>query len=160
MEGTKMSVLNRIQLFLDENDVKYSTIVHSPAYTAQEIAASSFISGKEFAKSVILSIDGDIIMAVLPASKKINFPALKKYFDNENIFLAAESEFHNIFSECKTGAMPPFGNLYNVKTYIAKEFEKNKLISFNAGNHQEIIRMKYSCFKNLVKPEVIDLSIN
>ena len=154
-----MSILYKIQNFLDENNAKYTTIIHSPAFTAQEIASSSFISGNELAKTIIMNKDDDIVMIVLPASKKINIPILKKYFNNENISLAAETEFRNIFPECKTGAMPPFGNLYHIKTYIAKEFNKQKLISFNAGNHTELIRMKFSCFTKLVNPEVIDLTI-
>lgn len=155
-----MSALYRIQEFFDKNQVKYCTIIHSPAFTAQEIAASSFISGDEFAKTVMLNVDGDLVMTVLPASKKIDIQEIKKYFHNENVTLADESEFRNIFPECKTGAMPPIGNLYNIITYVDKDLSRNKLIAFNAGNHSEVVRMKYSCFEKLVKPELLELSID
>jgi Ala-tRNA(Pro) deacylase len=154
-----MSELTVIQNFLDDKNVKYATIIHSPAFTAQEIAASCFISGKEFAKTLILNVDGDMVMAVLPASRRLHLPSIRKHFQNDNVFLASESEFHNIFTRCKTGAMPPFGNLYGLNTYVAREFEKNKLIAFNAGSHREIIRMKFKTYKALVNPEIIVLSI-
>ncbi len=154
-----MSILSKIQNLLDKNSVKYTIIIHSPAFTAQEIAASSFISGKELAKSVILNINGDIVMAVLPAARRLDFRQLKKYFETDEINLASESEFHNIFPECKTGAMPPFGNLYDIKTYVCKGFGGQKYITFNAGNHRELVRMKYACYEKLVTPVPIEMTI-
>jgi len=154
-----MSILVRIRELLDENHVKYTVITHSPAFTAQEIAASSFISGNELAKAVIVNVNGDVVMAVIPASKRLDIPKLKNVFGIDNVTLAEESEFRNIFPECKTGAMPPFGNLYNMKTYASSKLRKNKYIAFNAGNHCELIRMKYSCFESLVKPEILEMTI-
>ena len=53
------------------------TIKHSPAYTAQEVAASAHIPGKEMAKTVMVKLDGRLAMAVLPASSHVNFARLK-----------------------------------------------------------------------------------
>ena len=154
-----MSVLYRIRELLDANNVKYTIIIHSPAFTAQEIASSSFVSGKELAKTVILNVNGDVVMAVIPAHKRLFIPGIKKYFEIDDVSLATESEFSNIFSECKTGAMPPFGNLYDMKTYICKDFEKQRYIVFNAGNHRELIKMKYSSYEKLVMTKVIPLPL-
>ncbi len=154
-----MLPLKQITSLLDEKEIKYTIISHSPAFTAQEIAALSFISGKELAKTLILSLNGDLVMAVLPADKRLNLHGLKKKLGVDDIRLATESEFHNIFPECKTGAMPPFGHLYNLKTIVSKDFENQKFIAFNAGNHRQLIRMKFAKYKQLVTPQILDIAI-
>lgn len=148
----------KIKEFLDANNVKYVSVVHSVAYTAQEIAASAHIKGKELAKSVILKIDGKLAMAVLPANYKVDFDLLKDAFDTQDVRLSNEQEFKDKFPGCEVGAMPPFGNLYEVETYVAASLIEDKEIAFNAGTHTELIKMQYKDFKKLVKPKVIRFS--
>ena len=144
--------------YLDSNNIKYVAITHSSAYTAQEIAAAAHIPGKELAKSVILKIDGKIIMAVLPGSYKIDFELLKEATGAKSIRLADEHEFVDKFPGCEPGAMPPFGNLYSVDVYVAKSLTEDEEIAFNAGTHTELIKMHYKDFQKLVKPKVIEFS--
>ena len=148
----------KLKEFLNANEVKYVSIVHSVAYTAQEIAASAHIKGKALAKTVILKIDGKLTMAVLPANYKIDFDLLKDAFGSKDVRLSNEQEFKDKFPGCEVGAMPPFGNLYDVDTYVAASLIEDKEISFNAGTHTELIKMQYKDYKNLVKPKVIRFS--
>ena len=104
--------IEKLKEFLDGNKVKYVTIRHSTAYTAQETAASAHIPGKELAKTVVLRIDGKMTMAVLPASHKLDIPLLKKAVGARDVEIAHEPDFRDMFPGCDTGAMPPFGNLY------------------------------------------------
>lgn len=150
--------LKRITKFLDENKVKYVIIKHSPAYTAQEIAASAHISGKELAKAVVIKVDGKIAMAVLPASYKISFDQLKKSLNTSKVRLAYEQEFIDNFPDCEVGAMPPFGNLYDMDVYVAESLAEDDEIVFNACTHTELIKMKYRDFVKLVKPIQIKFS--
>lgn len=142
----------RLKEFLDKNDVKYVALKHSEAYTAQEIAASAHIKGDEFAKTVILKIDGNMAMAVLPASYTINFLELDHLGLGNRVRLANEMEFSNKFPECEVGAMPPFGNLYDMPVYTSESLIKDEEISFNSGTHKEIITMKTDDYVKLVKP--------
>ncbi|OGU76208.1 MAG: deacylase [Ignavibacteria bacterium RBG_16_34_14] len=148
----------KLKEFLDNNKIKYVAITHSSAYTAQEIAATAHIPGKELAKTVILKIDGKMIMAVLPASYKIDFELLKEATGTSNIRLADEHEFVDKFPECEPGAMPPFGNLYGVDVYVAKSLSEDEEIAFNAGTHTELIKLSYKDFERLVKPKIIEFS--
>lgn len=145
----------RIKKFLDENHVKYKTINHTPAYTAQEIAALAHVPGRELAKAVIVKIDGKLAMIIEPADLKVNLKALKELIGASKVELASEFEFADKFPECETGAMPPFGNLYDMDVYVEDELSKDEWISFNAGNHSELIRMQYKEFAKIVKPTVI-----
>jgi Ala-tRNA(Pro) deacylase len=149
---------NQLKDFLDKNNIKYVSIKHSSAYTAQEIAAAAHIPGKELAKTVILKIDGKMVMAILPASYKVDFELLKEATGASNIRLADEHEFIDKFPGCEPGAMPPFGNLYNVDVYVAKTLIEDEEIAFNAGTHTELIKMNYKDFEKLVNPKILEFS--
>ena len=144
--------------FLDKRQIKYSTIEHSPAYTAQEIAATSHIPGKELAKSVIVKMDSKMIMAVLPASRRINFSRLKEVTCAKTAELATEREFEELFPDCQLGAMPPFGNLYDMEVLVDKSLTDDDEIAFNACNHRELIRMSFEDFTMLVKPAILEFA--
>jgi len=150
--------LNNLTSYLDKNNVKYLIIKHSPAYTAQETAESANIPGKELAKTVILIIDGKMAMAVLPGSYHIDFRLLGEALGATRISLATEDDFINLFPDCETGAMPPFGNFYDMDVYVAKSLTEDKEIFFNAGSHSELIKMAYEDFQKLVKPKIFKFS--
>ena len=150
--------VRKLKLYLDENNVKYMAISHSKAYTSQEIAASAHIPGKELAKTVIIKINGNMAMAILPASKMVNFELLKETIGASEVELASEREFKGMFPECEIGAMPPFGNLYGMDVYVAESLVKEKDIVFNAGSHTELIKMAYEDFERLVNPRKLNFS--
>ncbi len=146
---------NKLRDFLDSNKIKYTTISHSPAYTAQQVAASAHIPGKELAKTVVIKLDGKIAMAVLPASYKVDFGLLKKAVKAQKAELAGEQEFKDMFPECEVGAMPPFGNLYGMDVFVAESLTEDDEIAFNACSHKELIRMPFKDYEKLAKPKVI-----
>lgn len=151
--------VQKLKAFLDENGVKYVTISHSRAYTAQEVAASTHTPGKEMAKTVMVKLDGKMAMAVLPASHHIDFDHLKEVTGAETVELATESEFKDLFPDCEVGAMPPLGNLYGMETWVARALTEDDEIAFNAGSHTEIIRMSYKDFERLARPRIVPFAM-
>ena len=150
--------LGRLKKYLDDNKIKYVIKSHSIAYTAPEIAALAHVPGKEWAKTVIINIDGKMSMAVLPASSRIDFEDFKKAVGVKNIELATEEEFKNQFADCEVGAMPPFGNLYDMDVYVAKSLAEDDEITFNACSHNQSMQMAFKDFKKLVKPKIVKFS--
>jgi len=147
----------RVREFLDEHKVKYATIIHSLAYTSQEVAALAHISAKKLAKTVIVKVDGQLAMVVLPGHHKVQLDQRKEQTGVSEVSLASEAEFEDKFPECEVGAMPPFGNLYDMEVYISKDLTADDKIAFNAGSHSELIQMPYDDFAKLVQPKVVDL---
>lgn len=145
----------KLKEFLDSKKIKYVKIEHSPAYTAQEIAQSAHIPGKELAKTVIINIDGKMAMAVLSANYPIDFDYFRKETGAKKIELASEEQFKDKFPDCEIGFMPPFGNLYGMDVYVDKKLTKDKNIVFNAGVHLELFKISYQDFEKLVKPKVL-----
>jgi Ala-tRNA(Pro) deacylase len=152
-----MAICERLKNYLDSNGVKYITIVHSTAFTSQEVAASVHIKGKEFAKCVIVKSDGKFFMLVVPSDHRVNFEKVKSVLNVENLTLASESEFRELFPDCETGAMPPFGNLYDVPVYVDERFKANDEISFNGGTHNDVVKMKMADYVRLVGPVFCDI---
>jgi Ala-tRNA(Pro) deacylase len=151
--------VKRLRDFLDEQSVKYATISHSEAYTSQEVAASAHIPGKELAKTVMVRINGKMAMTVLPAPYKVDFDLLKEAIGANSIELAGEEEFRGMFPDCEDGAIPPFGNLYDMEVLVAESLAEDEEISFCAGSHRELIKLAYRDFENLVKPKVVRFAV-
>ena len=150
--------VTKLKEFLDKHKIKYVSIRHSTAYTAQEIAASAHVKGRNMAKTVIVKMDGKIAMAVLPAKYQIDLDSLKKSCNASSVELAREEEFSHLFSGCETGAMPPFGQIYGLPLYADETLKKDDEVAFNACSHTELIQISYKDFEKLAKPKFCKFS--
>ncbi len=145
-----------VKAYLDQQGIKYVSIQHSAAYTAPEVAASAHVSGRDFAKNVIVMIQDEMAMVVLPASRRVVLSELRDLLETPHVRLASEAEFKDRFPDCELGAMPPLGNLYGMLTFVSGYLAEEKVIAFNAGTHTEVIKMNYEDFERLVQPTVLD----
>ncbi len=151
-----MTIARKLKEYLDENEAPYNVSTHQEVYTAQEVAAALHVPGKDIVKVVIVKTEGKFIMAVLPADHKVNVDKMRTVLHDPEARLATEGEFKGLFPDCDVGAMPPFGNLYDVGVYVDKSLTEDEEIIFQAGSHVETVKMKYRDFDRLVGPEVID----
>lgn len=145
--------VKKLKDFLDSHGVKYVSIMHSPAFTSQEVAAAAHISGKQLAKIVMVKVGDKLAMVVVAANHHINFAKLRET-TGQMVELASESEFKEKFAGCEVGAMPPFGNLYDMPVFVASDLSDQPQIAFNAGSHSELMQIAYGDFAQLVKPTV------
>jgi Ala-tRNA(Pro) deacylase len=153
-----MTIPLRLKSYLEENGVDYQVLYHPRVYTAQEVAAAQHVSGKELAKVVMVKVDNELAMMVLPATCMLDMDKLKRIFQGRRVKLAIEEEFQGLFPDCEIGAMPPFGNLYDLQVYVDTALAEHPHIVFQAGSHVETIKMLYSDFANLVQPKVADFA--
>lgn len=149
----------KLKDFLDSHNIRYITISHSRAFTAEETAVSAHIPRKELAKTVMVKIDRKMAMAILPASDKLDLDLLKKETGAKQVEIAGEKEFKGLFPDCEVGAMPPFGNLYGMDVFVAKSLTEDREIAFNAGSRRELVRLAYKDYEQLVKPRVVKISV-
>lgn len=146
--------LRKLKQLLDSTGTPYRTINHPTAYTTQEIAKICHVPGKNMAKTVMVNLDGKLAMAVLPAIYHVDFFRLQDMAHANVITLAKEDDFEDVFPDCELGAMPPFGNLYDMSVFAAKKLAEDKEICFNAGSHTELISMTWNDYEKLVHPTV------
>jgi Ala-tRNA(Pro) deacylase len=151
--STPISIPTRLKSLLDENQIPYSVMTHTTAYTAQGAAAVMQISGKELAKTVVLWVGEEMSLAVLPAPNHVRLDKLADEL-GKSVRLATEQEFSDRFPDCELGAMPPFGSLYNLPVYVDESLAADEAIVFNAGTHRDAIRMRFDDFVRMTKPKV------
>jgi Ala-tRNA(Pro) deacylase len=147
----------RVQSFLEGKSVPYEVLAHPLAYTAQGVAHASHVSGWQMAKVVIVRPpSGPPLMAVLPASRRLDLGQFEDVAGFKKLALVSEAEMHDVFPDCETGAMPPFGNLYGLPVFVDAHLAREKDLVFQAGNHREAARVRFSDFERLVHPKVGD----
>jgi Ala-tRNA(Pro) deacylase len=153
-----MEMPKRLIECLDENNVRYEVLHHAEAVTAQRIAQAEHVKGKHHAKVVIVKSGDDRLMMVLPADHHIDLEKVAKAV-GKAASLDKEQEFKLLFPDCTIGAMPPFGNLYGLPTYVDQSLAEQDYIVFEAGTHTDAIKMSYRDYEKIVKPKVNDLAI-
>lgn len=152
-----MATVNRAMSYLDEHHVPYECLPHSEAYTSQGVAAASHVSGWRVAKVLLVHEDrGTPFMVVLPAARQLDLHALQERTHRPSLSLATEKQIEQLFPDCETGALPPFGHLYGMTVYVDSCFTAPE-IAFQPGNHHELVRMRYEDFIQLAHPIVADV---
>jgi len=152
-----MPICKRVRRFLDDWGIRYAVVPHLEAFTAQEVAATSHVAGSHLAKVVVVRDPaGMLLMTVLPAPCRLDLAALARVAGRPRLSLVAEEEFARAFADCEPGAMPPFGNLYGMPVFLGSCFPRRGEFAFQAGNHHEIVKMRYEDYEELVCPVVGD----
>lgn len=154
-----MTMLQRCQRYLKQHDVRYAHSIHAPAFTAREIASAERVPAHEMTKVVVYFGDNGYGMLVLPADCIVDFAEVRRLLGLGEIRLAAEAELLGLFPECEVGAMPPFGNLFQMPVLVDEAIAISEFIAFNAGTHQDVIRMSFADFGRLVNPLVAAFAV-
>lgn len=154
-----MAIAAKLKHYLDDRGVKYIHTIHSPAFTAQEVAAAERVKGRYFAKTVVVRAGAKkFALAVVPAERRVRLPELARAMGEARAELATEEEFEGLFPGCERGAMSPFGGLYGLEVYVDRALAADEYIVFNAGTHRDSIHMRYEDFDALAKPRVADFA--
>lgn len=148
----------RLRHFLDSNKVQYQIVNHAIAFSALEISETTHIPEKNLAKTVVVKTPTKMLMCVVRANDVLDLSLLKTVLNQHDIALATEQEFAKEFPDCEVGAMPPFGNLYEMDVYVSDKLAQDKEIFFNAGNHSEVIKLSYKVYDSLVHPKIVHIT--
>jgi Ala-tRNA(Pro) deacylase len=150
--------MRRLRQFLDGHGVRYVTLTHSPAYTAQQVAEATHVPGKQLAKTVLVKLDGRLGMAVVAAPEKVSLRALAKLAGVNEAELANERELARAFPGAEVGAVPPFGSLWELPVYLSSTLSESETIAFIAGTHTEVIALAFKDYRALVEPTIGDIT--
>ncbi len=149
-----MKCRERMEQYLRENGVGFEVMTHRQAFTMQEVAAALHVPGRQVAKVVMVKADQETVMLVLPAPYRLDLTQVRALLGARRISLAQEEQFADLFPDCETGAMPPFGNLYQVPVYVDQSLAEEANMVFRIGTHRETIKIAYSDYARLVQPKV------
>ena len=150
-----MPILTKLREFLDQSQTEYTHTIHPLAYTAREVASSEHVPVREIAKTVIFLSENGYGMAVLTADSVVDLEQLRQDLGLARLRLATEAELSGLFPACELGAMPPFGNLFELPVYVDGRLAGQETIAFNAGTHRDVIHMRFRDFDRLVNPAIV-----
>ena len=148
-----MALSERLHKLLERNKVQYEVLPHREAFTAEEVASTSHVAGRLLAKPVIVrEAEGRWYMAVVSAHEHVSLATIHRVTGRPKGRLATEEELRRLFPDCELGAMPPIGALYGIPSYLDEGFRRNQDIYFQAGNHHEVVRMRFADYERLAGP--------
>jgi Ala-tRNA(Pro) deacylase len=146
----------QVSRFLSDRGIDFQVIEHPPTYDAQHMAQAVHVPGREVAKTVLLRANSGylFVVAVLPATRRVDFDKAAKVLGGTRLELASEAEIWRHCPDCETGVLPPFGSQYGMKTMVDRSLCQDEEIVFEANTHREAIRMRFDDFKRLEEPLV------
>ena len=149
---------NRIERYLEDQGVTFERIGHPITYTAQETSAAAHVTGKCFAKCVLVRCGKRFALLVLTAAERVDLDALRAVLETEDVALATEQEIAAIYPDAELGAMSPFGNLHGMPVYVSPNMARSADIVFNADSHSDHLHISYEDFERLANPMVVEFT--
>lgn len=137
---------------------KYDRIRHRKGYTASEVAGALGIPPALLAKTVVLAAGGRGILAVVPATCRVDLDGVRRLIGDRNVAIVPESSLRGLFPDCAIGTMPPLGGPYGMEAIIDARIAGQETITFQAGSHEEVVRMSWEEFARIESPRIGEIS--
>lgn len=153
-----MSIPRNIAVFLDKTKFVFAQIEHDKAYTAKGLAAKINCSQDKLVKNIIVRMDGELAMVLLPASEKIDIQMLREEINIHNIKLLTEREMRKEFPEYDLGEVPPFASINKCKLYLSDHLLRSDTLYFNVGSYTDAISCKTRDYIKLEHPVIVNFS--
>lgn len=154
-----MGLAKKLISFLKRHKIFYQVQVHPETMTALETAEAEHICGKSLAKVVMVKTRGRDAMIVVPCDRNVDLLKLSAVLGTDDLEVSEEKEFSALFPDCEPGAMPAFGRIYKIPCYADERLGGQKELYFNAGNHQETVKISVDDFLKYSKAFVGDFSV-
>jgi Ala-tRNA(Pro) deacylase len=149
----------RVHALLDDLGIAYERHQHPREVAANRLADVEEVSGWKVAKPVILSVHGELAMAVVPAAVHVDLDKASNVLGHAEVRLATEEEFVEAFPDCDPGAEPPFGSLYGVPVFLDESLRQQDRMVCRDGSHEETISLAVNDYVRAVQPEIVDLAV-
>jgi Ala-tRNA(Pro) deacylase len=143
-----MTIAPTLKSYLDRN-VSYDLVTHDPTQSSLRTAEASHIPGGMLAKGIVLRTDGGYLLAVLPASRRIQLSELRALV-GDDVELADEQEVASLFEDCAVGAVPPVGKCYGLDVIVDDSIERQPEVYLEGGDHQTLVHLSQAQFAQLM----------
>lgn len=141
-----------IRDFLRSRSIPFELLLHRPVPCASRLAASLHLPGRQVAKAVLLRAGGGYLLAVLPATHRVDLDRLRDLLGLERVSLATEDEAQQVFHDCERGAIPPFGKKYGLTTVVDPSVAAGDHILVASSLRHEVLRIRYRDFEEVESP--------
>jgi len=146
-----MSIASTVDFALSLTEVDFKILSHRKTWTSDASAHAGHVGADQLAKAVALRDELGPLLAVLPASHRLELEDLRSTLRRSDLELMAEEDLAEVFFDCEQGAVPPLGPDYLVPTVVDLALTEQEDIYFEAGDHVELIHVSATSFKTLMR---------
>ena len=136
--------------FLKKNNLNIDIIESEEnTHTAQQAAETHGVPVRNIVKSILVKIDSDFVLFLVPGNKKVDLEEKKKEFKTKNIKIANAQEVKNI-TGYSIGGVPPFGHKGKIRTFVEKGFDENEKLLAAAGSQSCVFKIKLGEIEKII----------
>ena len=157
VEKKLVSTYEEIIELLKKQKIAYKTYEHRAVHTSADAARVRGTDIHQGAKALIMYADSKPIMLVLPADLKVDARKFKELYKIRDLRMATAAEVTTL-TGVAIGAVPPFGNLFDIPLYVDEKLRDNTEVVFNAGSHTKSIKLSEANFEKITKPTISQFS--
>ncbi len=144
-----MSFGRKMKEYLSDARIDYDLVEHRRTETASDTAREAHVPGDQLAKSVVLHHDEGYVLAVVPATHRVELGTLERTIGC-SLNLASEAEIADLFDDCVLGAIPPTGPAYDVETLVDRTLDRQPEVYFESGDHRTLVHVDNAGFRRLM----------
>ena len=144
-----MAIAITLQQYLEDHDIRYDVLVHQRTVTARQTARTCEIPKDCLAKAVLMRDGQGYVVAVLPASCRLDKAQLWRLL-HRPVELAGEEDAERLFRDCDRGAVPALGQAYGIETVVDERLEQAPEVWLEAGDHERLIHLAGERFRELM----------
>jgi Ala-tRNA(Pro) deacylase len=144
-----MAIALTLKQFLDDQHVPYDVLVHTPTMTARHTARCCEIEADRLAKAVLMRDRQGYVMAVLPASCRLDKAQLWRLL-HRSVEFADEDEAQSLLRDCIRGAIPALGQAYGIETVVDDRLDRAPEVWVEAGDHERLVHLSGESFRQLM----------
>lgn len=148
---------SRLASWLVEKGIPFQTLNHEPVFTSEQAAAARGTPLGSGAKALVVKAADKFLLLVLPADRKLSSKKAQKGLGGKGLRFATKEELLTL-TGLEPGAVPPFGTIFGLPTYLDPALSAHETINFNAGDHATSISMAYTDFLRAEDPALLEMS--
>ena len=144
-----MGIAITLAQYLVNGGIEYELVPHPHTQTASTSAAASQVPAECVAKAVVLKGGSGFMLAVLPASRHIQFHELQRSLGSE-VAMANEEQTETLFIDCEPGSVPALGAAYGLNVVVDDSLAQRPEIYFEGGDHTNLVHVSGVSFQKLM----------
>jgi Ala-tRNA(Pro) deacylase len=153
-----MSLARTVDYALALTRVDFQVLRHHHSSTALGTARTAHVDPKSLAKAVVLKDQIGPLLAVVPASERLDLARLRDALRRPALDFLPEDQLDQLFFDCEKGAIPPLGPDYRVPTIVDKRLRDANDVYFEAGDHEDLVHVDQTSFRTLMRgAEYLDI---
>ena len=135
--------------YLLDRKIGYDLVTHPATMRSSGSAKKGHVPSSRLAKAVVLKGTAGYLLAVLPASHRIQIAELRALL-GDNVDLANEEQIETLFGDCERGAVPAIGAAYGLKVVMDDSLANEPDVYFEGGDHASLVHVSGANFRSLM----------